>query len=217
MPITKERNRAQYLCLDIRTCRDSGLSMEALGLLTRMLSRVPDWHFSVVELSRSFHTTPETIQKVLLELETLGYTRMLFTKDSFSPDTPKRSLMVYERPQKEAVAPPPKLARATEREEAYASMTVHLEDFPLDEEEAAAPCPQNDAPLPEPPPECPPSFEEPYPPYDEPPYSHDEVPPECPPYLEDAPASSITAGMPPAPDTWKKPPWKEAVQGWIGG
>ena len=62
-----------YVQLNKHSLWDENLSLEAVGLWARLMSRPDDWEFNVAELSRSCNTSPHMINKIINELVSNGY------------------------------------------------------------------------------------------------------------------------------------------------
>lgn len=62
-----------YVVINKEALWDQGLSLEAVGLWARLLSRPDNWHINVIELSRSCKTSKYRIYQVLKELIEGGY------------------------------------------------------------------------------------------------------------------------------------------------
>lgn len=70
---TKHNVQKKYTILNNETLRDPKLSLEAVGLWARLLSRPDDWEISVQELKKSCGCGENKIYKLLNELIGLGY------------------------------------------------------------------------------------------------------------------------------------------------
>lgn len=70
---TKHNVQKKYTILNNETLRDPRLSLEAVGLWARLLSRPDDWEISVQELKKSCSCGENKIYKLLNELIGLGY------------------------------------------------------------------------------------------------------------------------------------------------
>ena len=79
--IHRAENRQFYTIVDGRTVKDSNLSMDALGLLVRMLSMSDEWEFSVKDLMARYGVGQSKLLRCLDELKTAGYLEMKQVKN----------------------------------------------------------------------------------------------------------------------------------------
>ena len=68
----KHNKENPYVMINRHALWDKNLSLEAVGLWVRLLSRPDDWHVNVLELSHSCGCHKNTIYKLLAELRTLS-------------------------------------------------------------------------------------------------------------------------------------------------
>ena len=73
MAIHHTKKERDYTVLDNEMLRNPNLSLKAKGLLAYMLSRPPDWTFSVRGLAISSKDGPDSVRAALQELEKAGY------------------------------------------------------------------------------------------------------------------------------------------------
>lgn len=74
MSIIRSPRKAQdFTIIANSVCLDASLSMRALGLLVRLLSRPDNWQTNSDTLAREFHCGREQIRTVLRELQSAGY------------------------------------------------------------------------------------------------------------------------------------------------
>jgi DNA-binding MarR family transcriptional regulator len=71
--IIRVSKRANYSTIDNHFVNDEGLSWQATGLLTYLLSKPDHWSVSVVDLVKRKTNGRAAVQKVLSELEDAGY------------------------------------------------------------------------------------------------------------------------------------------------
>lgn len=69
-----------FTIINNSVCLDSRLSMRALGLLVRLLSRPDNWQTNSEILAREFDVGREQMQKVLRELVSFGYMELVKTR-----------------------------------------------------------------------------------------------------------------------------------------
>ena len=74
----KERN---FTILSNEVCRDTRLSMKALGLLVRLLSRPDNWNTNSESLAREFSVGRDQIRTVMNELSEFGYLQLVKKQD----------------------------------------------------------------------------------------------------------------------------------------
>lgn len=75
MAIHHTKKERDYTVFDNEMLRNPNLSLKAKGLLAYMLSRPPDWAFSVRGLSASGKDGPDSVRAALQELEDAGYVK----------------------------------------------------------------------------------------------------------------------------------------------
>lgn len=75
----KERN---FTILSNEVCRDTRLSMKALGLLVRLLSRPDNWNTNSESLAREFGVGRDQIRTVMNELSDFGYLQLVKKQDA---------------------------------------------------------------------------------------------------------------------------------------
>ena len=75
----KERN---FTILSNEVCRDTRLSMKALGLLIRLLSRPDNWNTNSESLAREFAVGRDQIRTVMNELSEFGYLQLVKKQDA---------------------------------------------------------------------------------------------------------------------------------------
>lgn len=75
MAIHHTKKERDYTVLDNAMLRNPNLSLKAKGLMSYMLSRPPDWVFSVRGLAMSSKDGPDSVRAALLELEKAGYVK----------------------------------------------------------------------------------------------------------------------------------------------
>lgn len=66
-------HKQSFVTLINHSLMDSNLSFEAVGLWARLSSRPPNWHVSVIELSKTFGCSKDKIYRMLNELIKNGY------------------------------------------------------------------------------------------------------------------------------------------------
>jgi len=69
----KHDKQNPYVIINREALWDPNLSLEAVGLWARLLSRPDDWHVNAIELSKSCGCHRNTIYKLLKELQENGY------------------------------------------------------------------------------------------------------------------------------------------------
>jgi hypothetical protein len=75
----KERN---FTILSNEVCLDSRLSMRALGLLVRLLSRPDNWNTNSESLAREFGVGRDQVRNVLSELRDFGYMKLVKSQNA---------------------------------------------------------------------------------------------------------------------------------------
>lgn len=70
-----------YVIIDKTSLWDENLSLEAVGLWSRLLSRPDDWHIRVTELTKSCGCGKEKINRILNELISNGYAYRYQTRE----------------------------------------------------------------------------------------------------------------------------------------
>ena len=73
MAIHHTRKERDYTVLDNEMLRNPNLSLKAKGLMSYMLSRPPNWVFTVQGLSVSCKDGPDSVRSAVQELEKAGY------------------------------------------------------------------------------------------------------------------------------------------------
>lgn len=71
--IHRADKRQFYTIVDGETIGDPNISLEALGLLVRMLALNDEWKFSIEGLAYTFQTSKKTIARLVRELKDNGY------------------------------------------------------------------------------------------------------------------------------------------------
>lgn len=71
--IHRAEDRQYYTIVDGAAINDAELSMEALGLLVRMLSMSDEWEFSIEGLAFRFGVSKNTLSRCFKELKARGY------------------------------------------------------------------------------------------------------------------------------------------------
>ncbi len=80
--IRSPRKEANFTIIANSVCLDNRLSMRALGLLVRLLSRPDNWCTNSESLAREFNCGRDQIRNTLQELSDFGYMELQKTQDS---------------------------------------------------------------------------------------------------------------------------------------
>ena len=80
--IHRTEERQTFTVINGETIKDEKLSIEALGLLVRMLSMSEKWNFSIEGLMCAFGIPHSTAVRCLKELKALGYVKTIRTKNA---------------------------------------------------------------------------------------------------------------------------------------
>ena len=127
---TKHDKNNKFTILTNKSLWDGKLSLGAIGLWARLLSRPNDWEISILELQRVCHCGKHTIYKLIDELIKCGYiirsqTRMLDNKKN---QFGKYEYLIFES--------------SADREEYQKSLTLsEIQQAAIDLEEEKAKCP----------------------------------------------------------------------------
>ncbi len=78
---------------------DSRLSPSALGLMTYLIGRPPNWEIKVVQLAQRFSQSQDRIGTIFKELEKLGYARLVTVRRSGKTQFSGKQWEVFELPE----------------------------------------------------------------------------------------------------------------------
>lgn len=95
----KNRTQKQFVILDKASLWDKNLSLKAVGLWARLLSRPDDWDFHVKELAKSCDVSEKNIYKILKELIVNGYVKRERIVDPVTKRVVRWELSVFESSQ----------------------------------------------------------------------------------------------------------------------
>lgn len=73
MPVIRVVKNGNYTVMSNYHLRDQGLSLKAIGLLSKMLSLPADWDYSVAGLTAVCRESKAAITSAIKELEEAGY------------------------------------------------------------------------------------------------------------------------------------------------
>lgn len=79
--IIRVKHKSGYTAIPSTTLRDFRLSLDALGLLVRLLSRPDDWQVQFGPLQRESRVGRDLLRRILRELQDLGYLKRKKTRD----------------------------------------------------------------------------------------------------------------------------------------
>lgn len=79
--IRSARKERDFAVISNHVLQDASLSMRALGLLVRLLSRPDNWETNSEVLAREFNCGREQMRSVLTELRDAGYMKLVKTQD----------------------------------------------------------------------------------------------------------------------------------------
>jgi len=96
----KNRNQRQFVQLDKASLWDKNLSLRAVGLWGRLMSRPDDWNFHVSELAKSNGVSVKNIYKIIKELIVAGYAKREKILDPETKRIIRWEFEVFEVPQK---------------------------------------------------------------------------------------------------------------------
>ena len=99
----KNRNQRQFVQLDKASIWDQNLSLKAVGLWTRLMSRPDDWNFHVSELAKANGVSEKNIYKILKELISAGYAKRERIIDPQTKKIVRWEFEVFEVSQKSTV------------------------------------------------------------------------------------------------------------------
>lgn len=102
--VRSPRIQRDFTIVSNAVCLDPRLSMRALGLLVRMLSRPDDWHTNSEALSREFDCGRDQTRSVLRELADAGY--MQLRKEQGDNGQFSSKWYVFDEPQAPATEKP---------------------------------------------------------------------------------------------------------------
>lgn len=78
--------------------RDKNLSLKAIGLMTKLLTMPPEWHYSIDGLTKICKECKNTIRAIIKELEDAGYVKRETVYSPDAPNTCKYVWHLYEKP-----------------------------------------------------------------------------------------------------------------------
>ena len=78
---------------------DSRLSPSALGLMTYLIGRPPNWEIKIVQLAQHFNQSQDRIGTIFKELEKLGYARLVSVRRSGKTQFTGKQWEVFELPE----------------------------------------------------------------------------------------------------------------------
>ena len=78
---------------------DSRLSPAALGVMTYLIGRPPNWEIKIVQLAQHFNQSQDRIGTIFKELEKLGYARLVSVRRSGKTQFTGKQWEVFELPE----------------------------------------------------------------------------------------------------------------------
>ena len=78
---------------------DNRLSPAALGLMTYLIGRPPNWEVKIVQLAKHFNQSQDRIGTIFKELEKLGYARLVSVRPSGKTQFTGKQWEVFELPE----------------------------------------------------------------------------------------------------------------------